>query len=73
MMEMWKKESMGLGGGGQEMMDQWSKMWDEEESLGMMGQPQVIKFQADNQYQNEEFKDINLLEKAKQLIEAGQI
>ena len=72
MMEMWKQEAAQFGGG-QQMMDEWNKVWEEEASMGMMGQPNTIQFQAENKYQGEEFKDQNLLEKAKQLIEAGKI
>lgn len=72
MMEAWKQEA-GQFGASQQMMDEWNKVWDEEATMGMMGPPQVIQFQADNQYQTEQFKDTNLVEKAKMLIDEGKI
>jgi hypothetical protein len=37
LMEHWKQEA-GLGGG-QGMMDEWAKVWEEEAAMGMMGAP----------------------------------
>lgn len=38
MMEMWKKEASAFGGG-EAMMDQWGKVWEEEAAMNMMGAP----------------------------------
>lgn len=60
------------------MMDEWSKMWEEEGNSmgGLFGappQPKVIVFQDVNQYKEETFKEQNLLEVAKKLIAEGKI
>ncbi len=57
----------------QKMMDEWNKVWEEHSTM-MMNQPVVEKkivFQEDNKYKEE--KDLNLLDRAKELIEVGQI
>ena len=40
LMEHWKQEAGQLGG--QQMMDEWNRVWDEEATMGMMGPTEVI-------------------------------
>mmetsp|Transcript_5719 Transcript_5719/g.9083 ORF Transcript_5719/g.9083 Transcript_5719/m.9083 type:complete len:84 (-) Transcript_5719:1053-1304(-) len=57
----------------QKMMEEWNKVWEEHSTM-MMNQPAVEKkiiFQEENKYKEE--KEINLLDRAKELIEAGLI
>lgn len=65
MMEMWKQEATQAEGDpsqNQQMMEEWSKMWEEEGNSigGLFGappQPKVIVFQDLNQYKEETFKE----------------
>ena len=69
-METWKKE--GAMFGGEDMMNEWNKVWEEEaQLLGNQYKPaeRVIQFQKENEFMKSEVN--SLLSRAKELIEQG--
>ena len=71
MMQQWQQEGANAPGM-KDMMSEWAKVWNEEaHTMGLQqDQPKIIQFQAENKFMNQ---DVNLLAKAKELIENGQI